>query len=85
MLSCTNLDVRFAILQVVNVLALWTILLVTDYSTVATPYTLVYMAVCCAVIGYEVVLGIVRVQDYYTMRYVALSGVHGCLLCCDWL
>ncbi len=59
--------------QVVNVMSLWTILLLTDYSTTATHQTMVYVAICSAVIGYEVVLGIVRVQDYYRKRYAVLK------------
>ena len=31
---------------------------------------MVYLGVCSAVIGYEVVLGVVRVQDYFTAYYI---------------
>lgn len=50
-------------------MSLWTILLLTNYNTATPHHILIYMAVCSTVIGYEAVLGIVRVQDYYRARY----------------
>ena len=55
--------------QVVNVFSLWTILLLTDFSSMGCYQSLLYLGVGMAVIGYEAVLGVVRVQDYFKAKY----------------
>ncbi len=58
-------------------LSLWSILLLTDYGSATAYQTLVYLAVCSTVIGYEVVLGVVRVQDYYRTHYTRYIIIRG--------
>ena len=57
------------LLQVVNVLSLWSILLLADYTLLSTTQTLVFLGVATATISYEVALGIIRVQDYYYTKH----------------
>jgi len=52
-----------------NVFSLWTILLLTDFSSMGCYQSLLYLGVGMAVIGYEAVLGVVRVQDYFKAKY----------------
>ncbi len=64
-------------------LSLWSILLLTEYGSATAYQTLVYLAVCSTVIGYEVVLGVVRVQDYYrtyNTRYYIRGELANCSL-----
>ncbi len=52
--------------KIVICTSLWTVLLLTDYSRIMDSFSgLMYLGICCTIIVYEVILGIVRVQDYY--------------------
>ena len=55
--------------QIVNVLSLWSVLMVTDFTYMDTQQTWLYVGSCSIIIAYEFVLGIVRVQDYFQAFY----------------
>ncbi|XP_052818302.1 uncharacterized protein LOC128244327 [Mya arenaria] len=55
--------------KIVNCLALWSILLVTDFSSMTTSETWLFVGACAVIIAYEFVLGVVRVQDYFQAYY----------------
>ncbi|KAH9515704.1 hypothetical protein Btru_011767 [Bulinus truncatus] len=55
--------------KIVNVLSLWSILMVTDFSQMTWMQTAVYVLACSLIIGYEFTLGIVRVQDFFRAYY----------------
>ncbi|KAH3770174.1 uncharacterized protein LOC127844441 isoform X2 [Dreissena polymorpha] len=55
--------------KIVNCLALWSILLVTDFSQMTTQQCWMFVSACTVIIAYEFVLGVVRVQDYFQAFY----------------
>ncbi|KAI8759564.1 hypothetical protein BgiBS90_031594, partial [Biomphalaria glabrata] len=55
--------------KIVNVLSLWSILMVTDFSHMTWLQSAVYLAACATIIGYEFTLGVVRVQDFFRAYY----------------
>ncbi|CAH1274489.1 PCYT2 [Branchiostoma lanceolatum] len=55
--------------QIVNCLALWGILLVTDYRGMTVLQSSVLITSCAVVILYEFTIGIVRAQDYLRAFY----------------
>ncbi|XP_078587318.1 uncharacterized protein LOC144868684 [Branchiostoma floridae x Branchiostoma japonicum] len=55
--------------KIVNCLALWSILLVTDYRGMTVLQSSVLIASCAVVILYEFTIGVVRVQDYFRAFY----------------
>lgn len=55
--------------QIVNVLALWSILLVTDFREFSSTGVWLYVGACGVIIVYEFILGVVRVQDYFAAYY----------------
>ena len=57
------------IIQVVNVFTLWSILLFVDYQYFSLYQLIIFTGLCSAVIVYEIILGIVRVQDYFHACY----------------
>ena len=54
--------------QVVNVFMLWTILTLVSWSGMGLLQAVVFLGVCSGVITLEVILGIVRVQDYFKSK-----------------
>ena len=60
------------VLQIVNVFALWSIMLTTDFSQMTWNQTSIYVISCSVIIGFEFVLGVVRVQDYFQSYYLRL-------------
>ncbi|KAJ8303487.1 hypothetical protein KUTeg_019883 [Tegillarca granosa] len=59
--------------KIVNVISLWTILMVTDFSTMSLQGLVLYVMSCVIIITYEFVLGVVRVQDYFRAYYASVS------------
>lgn len=55
--------------QIVNVFTLWTIMLFADYHDFSWFQLLAFIGISSATIGYEVILGVVRVQDYFHASY----------------
>ncbi|CAL1537775.1 unnamed protein product [Lymnaea stagnalis] len=55
--------------KIVNVLSLWTILMVTDFSAMSWAHIAIYISACAIIIAYEFTLGIVRVQDFFRAYY----------------
>lgn len=55
--------------QIVNVLALWSILMVTDFREFSSTRVWLYVGACGVIIVYEFILGVVRVQDYFAAYY----------------
>lgn len=55
--------------KIVNVLSLWTIVQVIDLGKSSDVETLAFLAVCYAVISYESIIGVVRVQDFFLARF----------------
>ncbi len=51
--------------KIVNVISIWTIIQYTDFNLVSFYEASVYLFICYAVISYETVIGIVRVQDFF--------------------
>ncbi|KAL8559414.1 hypothetical protein ACOMHN_045211 [Nucella lapillus] len=56
--------------KIVNVLALWSVLMVTDFSHMGWLHVLLYLTPICLIIGFEFTLGVVRVQDYFHSCYM---------------
>jgi hypothetical protein len=59
----------FVCCQIVNVFALWSILMVTDFGTFSMFEISIYSGSCGIIITYEFILGVVRVQDYFRAYY----------------
>ncbi|XP_060081565.1 uncharacterized protein LOC132560880 [Ylistrum balloti] len=55
--------------KIVNVLCLWSILIVTDFEPMTFQEMLLLLVSCFVIIGYEFVIGVVRVQDYFRVYY----------------
>lgn len=55
--------------KIVNVLSIWTIMQYTDLAGTSTFQTSLYLFLCYAIIGYETVIGVVRVQDYFLASF----------------
>jgi hypothetical protein len=57
--------------KIVNVFSLWTIIQTVDLAenAVSDVPLLVFLAVCYGVIAYEVVIGVVRVEDYFLAKF----------------
>ncbi|KAK3086485.1 hypothetical protein FSP39_019057 [Pinctada imbricata] len=55
--------------KIVNVFSLWTILMVTDFSSMTIKETAIFAGACAIIIGYEFTIGVVRVQDYFSAYY----------------
>jgi cytidyltransferase-like protein len=62
--------------KIVNVLCIWTILQYTDFTTTSTMQTLIYLSMCYGVIGYETVIGVIRVQDYFLASFKENYNIH---------
>nr|XP_022286511.1 uncharacterized protein LOC111099500 [Crassostrea virginica] len=60
--------------KIVNVLALWSVLMVTDFGTFSWTEFCLYFGACGIIIVYEFILGVVRVQDYFAAYYDRLHG-----------
>lgn len=60
--------------KIVNVLALWSILMVTDFRQFSSTGVWLYVGACGVIIVYEFILGVVRVQDYFAAYYERLYG-----------
>ncbi|XP_005101562.2 uncharacterized protein LOC101860260 [Aplysia californica] len=56
--------------KIVNVLSLWSILMVTNFSTMTWTQMSVYITACGIIIVYEFILGVVRVQDFFRAYYL---------------
>ncbi|XP_021360097.1 uncharacterized protein LOC110454742 [Mizuhopecten yessoensis] len=55
--------------KIVNVLSLWSILMVTNFAPMTFQGTLLLVFSCVIIICYEFVIGVVRVQDYFRAFY----------------
>jgi phosphatidylglycerophosphate synthase len=53
--------------KIVNVFSLWTIIQMTPFD-ISLPM-IIYIIICYSVMGYETIIGIVRVEDYYEAKY----------------
>lgn len=60
--------------KIVNVLSLWSILMVTDFTHMSSQQTWLFLGSCSTIIAYEFILGIVRVQDYFQAYYSRRYG-----------
>ncbi|XP_067651084.1 uncharacterized protein [Haliotis asinina] len=56
--------------KIVNVLALWSITMVTDFSGMTWTQMVIYLVPCVIIMAYEFILGVVRVQDYFRAYYL---------------
>ncbi|XP_052061941.1 uncharacterized protein LOC127702005 [Mytilus californianus] len=66
--------------KLVNVFALWSILLTTDFTQMTWKQTNIYITSCSVIIGFEFVLGVVRVQDYFRSYYLRLLRKNDALI-----
>ncbi|XP_033755412.1 uncharacterized protein LOC117338250 [Pecten maximus] len=62
--------------KIVNVLCLWSILMVTDFAPMTIQETLLLLSSCILIMGYEFVIGVVRVQDYFRAFYQREYRIH---------
>ena len=53
--------------KIVNIFSLWSIIHTVQLEN--GYHLLIYVAICYSVIGYETVIGSVRVEDYYEAKY----------------
>ena len=63
---------KYHLFQIVNVLSLWSILMVTDFTHMSSQKKWLFVGSCSTIISYEFILGIVRVQDYFQAYYSRL-------------
>lgn len=47
---------------------LWTILIVVSWSSMGFLQALVFVGICAGVMALEIILGVVRVQDYFKAK-----------------
>ena len=47
---------------------LWTILVLVSWSSMGFFQSLVFIGICAGVMALEVILGVVRVQDYFKAK-----------------
>jgi len=64
--------------KIVICTTLWSILLLTQYHDMTNLGTILFLGISCTIMLYEVILGIVRIQDYYASssnesRYLAAN------------
>ncbi|KAL6056313.1 CDP-alcohol phosphatidyltransferase [Balamuthia mandrillaris] len=59
--------------KVVNVFAIWGLLMATDYSGMSVVGLVSYLGICGSVIAYEIAIGLVRVEDFYYSRYKGIT------------
>lgn len=55
--------------KIVNVLSLWTIIQTIDLNKVNQIESFFFLAVSYAVISYESIIGVVRVQDFFLAKF----------------
>ena len=55
--------------KIVNVISLWTILQTADLTGTSDYEKFMCLGICYAVISYETVIGIVRVEDYFKAQF----------------
>ncbi|KAK7498993.1 hypothetical protein BaRGS_00009802, partial [Batillaria attramentaria] len=55
--------------KIVNVFALWSVLMVTDFGHMTWLHVLTYLTPIAVIMGFEFTLGVVRVQDYFYSYY----------------
>ncbi len=56
--------------KIVNVLSIWTILQFTEFNKCFSNLEIIlYLFVCYGVISYEVIIGVIRVQDYFLASF----------------
>lgn len=55
--------------KIVNVISLWTVLQTVDLNGTSTYEKFMCLFICYAVISYETVIGIVRVEDYFKAQF----------------
>lgn len=55
--------------KIVNVLSLWTIIQMIDLNKVNQIESFFFLAVSYAVISYESIIGVVRVQDFFLAKF----------------
>ena len=55
--------------KIVNVLSIWSILIFVRFDNLSSYETFYLLAVCYGVMAYEIVIGIVRVQDFFLAKF----------------
>lgn len=55
--------------KIVNVLSIWSIMQAVNFDLVTNTQAFLFIFVCYAVMGYESVIGIVRVQDFFSVKF----------------
>lgn len=58
--------------KIVNVISLWTIIQMKPFENGTGMF--LYLIICYTVIAYEVIIGIIRVDDYYAAKYKELNA-----------
>ena len=54
--------------KIVNVISIWTIIQAVNFDLASTNECAIFLFICYGVCAYETVIGIVRVQDYFTAK-----------------
>ena len=54
--------------KIVNVISIWTIIQAVDFDLTTFNESFIFLFICYGVCAYETVIGIVRVQDYFTAK-----------------
>ncbi len=55
--------------KIVNVLSIWSIIQTVDFTMVTNSSMFLFIFICYAVMAYESVIGIVRVQDFFLAKF----------------
>ena len=54
--------------KIVNVVSIWTIIQTINFDLTSFSETIIFLFICYGVCIYETIIGIVRVQDYFTAK-----------------
>ena len=54
--------------KIVNVISLWTIIQSINFENTSNVEFVIFLCICYGVCAYETIIGIVRVQDYFTTK-----------------
>lgn len=55
--------------KIVNVLSIWTILQTTNFELLSSNESILFLVVCYGVMSYEIIIGIVRVDDFFMAKF----------------
>jgi phosphatidylglycerophosphate synthase len=55
--------------KIVNIISIWTIIQFINFDLVSNHEAFICLAICYAIISYESIIGIVRIQDFFLAKF----------------